>query len=72
MSENKFVPTPTSDRLYEELRKIYNDRDFIAHVFSCADKPEDWDLVLDFIERAPKVTSESVSLFVMSLGRYRK
>lgn len=55
-------------RLFERLKEIENDRDFVIGVMSSAKTEEIASTILDYIENGKDVTLESIILLSLELG----
>lgn len=54
-------------RLFDKLREIENDRDFVVGVMSSANSEEIAEAILDYIENGEDVTLESIILLSLEL-----
>ena len=58
-------------RLFDELRRIHDNRDFIIGVMSNAPHTEDRETILQFIENGKDVTKKNLILLSLQLGNER-
>lgn len=62
----------TTKRLFEKLRVIYDDREFIIGILALLKEDSDKDLMLKYINENDEVSDEMVSIYALELNQKRK
>ena len=62
----------TKRKLFDKLREILDDKDFVVGVMSDMQHPEDQKVMLDFIDTEKEATVDDIILLSLHLSNERK
>lgn len=62
----------TDDILIELLKNIFDDKDFIGFVTSCFKTEDEKKQMIEFIKNNKNISSEEITLIVLSIRQERK
>lgn len=58
-------------KLFDKLKEIYNDKDFVCGVISNTKTDEERQVIIDYIDKGEDVTSDKITLLGLNLKRKR-